>query len=365
MSPEIRSELIRVLPSYSPEILPLMTMSIRENFEKLGLSQGAIQLLSDLNPTVSSFLHHSYDEIAGSEYTLDTRMTYAISGGFSLLPYAFYNSFNTEYPKEYHQINKNQLGHVNMKLGHHVTGLYQSNYRNKIIIKYKNKTDLTEGADIFDYCICTIPFSALRTVEVKPSLSNAKMQSITELNYTDAQKTLFLCNRRFWEMDTDYGRIKGGASLTDLPIQTIVYPIGNSNGLQNEPGPKDNFGVLVASYSLGQDATRVGGLKEPYRYNLVRRSVEEVHGLPRGFLNILVEESRTIHWNNESNFTGAFANCLPHQKPLFLYEMQRPEYNNRLFFAGEHTSSKHGWIQGALYTGKAVANTLAESYSKL
>ncbi|NLO09906.1 MAG: amine oxidase, partial [Clostridiales bacterium] len=276
MSPEIRSELIRVLPSYSPEILPLMTMSIRENFEKLGLSQGAIQLLSDLNPTVSSFLHHSYDEIAGSEYTLDTRMTYAISGGFSLLPYAFYNSFNTEYPKEYHQINKNQLGHVNMKLGHHVTGLYQSNYRNKIIIKYKNKTDLTEGADIFDYCICTIPFSALRTVEVKPSLSNAKMQSITELNYTDAQKTLFLCNRRFWEMDTDYGRIKGGASLTDLPIQTIVYPIGNSNGLQNEPGPKDNFGVLVASYSLGQDATRVGGLKEPYRYNLVRRSVEEV-----------------------------------------------------------------------------------------
>lgn len=218
--------------------------------------------------------------------------------------------------------------------------------------------------DIFDYCICTIPFSALRTVEIKPSLSNVKMQSITELNYTDAQKTLFLCNRSFWKRNTDYGRIKDGASITDLPIQTIVYPIGN-NGLHNGIGSKDDSAVLVASYNLGQDATRVGGLKEPYRYNLVRRSVEEVHGLPRGFLNTLVEESRTVHWNSESNFTGAFANCLPRQKPLFLYEMQRPEYNNRLFFAGEHTSSKHGWIQGALYTGKEVANTLAESYRNL
>lgn len=365
LPPDIRSELIRVLPSYSLEILPLMKESIRGNFEKLGLSQGVIQLLSDINPTISSFLNHSYDELASLEYTMDNRLTYTILGGLNLLAYAFYNSLTSKYPDEYKQIDKNQIGNVTVKSGHLVTGLYQSNYQNKIIVKYKNKMDISEGADIFDYCICTIPFSSLRTVEVKPSLSNTKMQAITELGYADAQKTLFLCKRRFWERNTDYGRISGGASFTDLPIQTIVYPSIHSTNFLNDTYQKDEPGVLVASYGLGQDATRVGSLQESYRYNLVRRDIEEVHGLPRGFLNTLVEESRSVQWNNESNFSGAFALCFPNQKPLFLYEMQRPEYNNRLFFAGEHISSKHGWMQGALYTGKATANNLAISYHQL
>ena len=361
LPPEIRSELIRILPFSSSEILPLMNMSTRQNFEKLGLSQGFIQLISGLRPSIGSFLHHSYDELAGLEYTLDNRLTYTMPGGFYLLPSAFYNSFSTEYPAAYHSIDKNLLGHVHMKLGHLVTGIYQSNYQNKIVIKYKNKTDTTEGAEIFDYCICAIPFSSLRAVEIKPRLSDTKMQAIMELNYADAQKTLFLCNRRFWERNTDYGRIIGGTSLTDLPIQTIIYPILRNENLYNWNSLSDEPGVLTASYSLGQDAARVAGRQEPNSYLLIKRCVEEVHGLPRGFLNTLVEENHTVHWDNESYFTGAFANCLPSQKPLFLYDMQRPEYNNRLFFAGEHVSSKHGWMQGSLYSGKAAANALAES----
>lgn len=355
LPPNIRSELIRILPSYSSEILPIMNMSLRDNLERLSLSQGAIQLLSGIDPTVGSFLHISYDEIAASLYTLDNILGYTIQGGLVLLPYAFYNSFFSDYPTPYHKIDKKLLGHVNMKMGHLVAGIYQSNYRNKIIIKYKNYMDTTEGADIFDYCICAIPFSSLRIVEIKPSLSNIKMQAITELNYSDAQKTLFLCNRRFWEKNAYYGNIIGGISLTDLPIQAIVYPIYSNSW--------DKPGVLTASYGLDRDATRVGAMKEPCRYFLIRRSVEEIHGLPRGFLNTIVAESRTVHWNNEPFFAGTFANTLPGQKPLFSYEMQRPEYNNRLFFAGEHISSKHGWMQGALYTGKAAANNLAKSFN--
>lgn len=361
LTPTIRSELIKILPTYSPEILNLMNISIRENFEKLELSQGAIQLLSDTKPVVSSFLHHSYDELAAIEYTLDNLMIYTIMGGLCLLPYALYDSLLTEYPAVYQHMHKSDLGNVNIKQGKHVTGIYHSNYRNKIIISYNNNMDTTESADVFDYCICTIPFSALRTVDVKPSFSNTKMQAIKELNYTDAQKTLYLCNHRFWERDTDYGRIYGGSSLTSLPIQTIVYPRKN---LINGVSMVDEPGVLVASYGLGQDATRVGGLHDFNRYSLITRSVEEVHGLPRGFLNTLIEGSSSLHWGNESNFLGAFANSLPRQKPLFLYEMQRPEYNNRLFFAGEHISSKHGWMQGALYSGKFAANALAKSYMK-
>lgn len=356
LPPEIRCELIRILPSYSGEILPLMNSSIRGIFESLGLSQRAVHLLSDLLPVVGSLLHHSYDEIANISYTLDNYMTYTIEGGNSLLPYAFYNSFFSDNPVQYRHISKDLLGHVTVKLGHLVTGIYQSNYRSKIIIKYKNNLDISEGAEVFDYCICAIPFSSLRTVEIKPYFSNIKMQAIRELNYTDAEQTLFYCNRRFWERNAVYGNIYGGISVTDLPIQTIMYPVsGNS---WNAPG------VLTASYNLGQDATRVGGMPETFRYNLIRRNVEEVHGLPRGFLNSLVEKSYAVHWNTEPFFLGGFSFNMPGQKPLFSYEMQKPEYNNRMFFAGEHISSKHGWMQGALYSGKAAANELASCFKK-
>ncbi len=121
-------------------------------------------------------------------------------------------------------------------------------------------------------------------------------------------------------------------------------------------------GVLVASYNLEQNATRLGGLEGARRYEVVRQNVEEVHGLPRGFLNTVVECYQTIHWNCEPHFLGALAYTLPEQKRLFAYEMQQPEFNNRVYFAGEHVSTKHGWLQGALSSGKAAANSLAANF---
>jgi len=109
----------------------------------------------------------------------------------------------------------------------------------------------------------------------------------------------------------------------------------------------------------------VGNMEEAMLYNLVRQNVEEVHGLPRGYLNSIVQSFKSVDWNSEPNFRGGFHLDLPGQKKLFAYEMQQPEYNNRVFFAGEHTSTKHGWMQGALYSGKFAANNLAYYYNQM
>lgn len=364
LSPSVRSELIQSLPKYSPELYPLMNLSLRQTLEQLGLSQGAISLLSGVNPSSGALLDISYDEILTDDYTLDNFNTYTIDGGSSTFPYAFYQSFLTEYPEQYAYIPKELLGTVQYKAGHYVTGIYQSDYRQKVIIKYINHIDNTASADIFDYIICTLPFSTLRLVEIKPYFNNMKMQAIAELNYINAQKTLFLCNKRFWEKNTDYGNMIGGVSFTDLPIQGIFYP--NDHNICPTPGscsPKEP-GVLLASYGFEQNATRVGGLDAPMRYELVRQNVEEVHGLPRGFLYPIVDSHKTVNWNQEAYALGALALTTPGQKPLFSYEILLPEYNNHVYFAGEHISSKHGWLQGALYTGKAAANDLAYHFTQ-
>lgn len=377
LSPQVRSELINILPEYSPEILPLMNMSLRKNFEELGLSQGAINLISGVDPASGALLGGSYDEIAHEEYSLDYRNTYRIENGNAKLPLAFYESFASDTPRGCENIPASALGTVVYKSGHCVTGIYQSDYRNKVIVKYKAIKEDTDAADIFDYVICAIPFSTLRTVEIKPYFANVAMQALLELNYVDAIKVLFLCNRRFWERNTEYGRILGGISYTDLPIQSIIYPGDHNACAQTSRIAKDvgtasishwlretycsseEPGVLTASYSFAQNSLRVAGMEPQSRFDLIRQNVEEVHGLPRGFLNSFVEEHKLVQWNSESNFRSAFAYTLPGQKPLFAYALHQPEYHGRFYFAGEHVSNKHGWMQGALSSGKLAANRLA------
>jgi monoamine oxidase len=104
-------------------------------------------------------------------------------------------------------------------------------------------------------------------------------------------------------------------------------------------------------------------MTDPARYDLIRQNVEEVHGLPRGFLTSFVEQYKMVHWNSEPLHRGALTYTLPQQKKLFAYELQQPEYNNRMYFAGEHVSTKHGWVQGAVSSGKAAANRLAEHFN--
>jgi monoamine oxidase len=362
LPPDVRSELIQILPKYSPEYLPFINYSIRQTLENLGLSQGAISLISGVDPGNGALFNTSYAETVHEEYTLDYRNTYTIEGGMVNLPYAFIQSFFTDNSPQYQNIPSSQLGTVTYRPGQTVTGIYHQQNSNQIVLSHRNVQTLSRTNDVFDYVICAIPFSTLREVEIKPLFSNPKMQSILEFNYTNSQKTLFLCNKRFWEQDADYGRMVGGFSQTDLPIQYIFYPGDHllcpdvSSCSPNKPG------VLVASYNYHLNATRVGNMEKSLRFELIKENVEEVHGLPRGFLDSIVEDHKTVVWDNQSYNRGAFAVALPGQKELFAYEMLKPEFNQRIYFAGEHLSTKHGWMQGALYTGMDAANQLANSF---
>ncbi len=81
--------------------------------------------------------------------------------------------------------------------------------------------------------------------------------------------------------------------------------------------------------------------------------------MPKGYLDSLIKDYKTVHWNSEQWSRSAFSAGYPGQKTDLAYSMIQPEYNNRLYFAGEHISTKPRWIQGSLQTGKWVANQIA------
>jgi len=371
INPSIRKEILQIKKEYSMTIQYLGSFTIRKVLEKMGLSEGAIELLSSVTPFLGVFYYNSYYENLQEEYTVDYAYRYEIVGGTVNLPLSFYSSLMSKKPKEYANIRGEDLGKVDWKNGRTVTGIYKGKENNKVTLKYKKEKSSETFKQTFDFVICAIPFSSLRNVDIDPVFSTEKMQSIKEVNYTSSQKTVFMCKKRFWEKGDDNKRIIGGGSSTDLPIQTIWYPsYDNSidtNQMENNKVPiKKNYkiydepGVFLASYNLNQDSIRMGNLDDKTRVEEIKRQVEAVHGLQNGYLDSVVENSITVDWNREKGFYGAFCYFMPQQQKLFSYAMAKSEYNNKVYFAGEHISLTHGWIQGAVSSGMKAANDIAE-----
>jgi monoamine oxidase len=272
------------------------------------------------------------------------------------LPIAFYKSLTSQHPKEYGELSQDSLGKVTWMGGTYVTGVHKSNKNEGIILAYRKGTGSEIMYDSFDYGISAVPMSVLREAEIRPLFSGKKMEAISRIRYVDAQKTLLLCSERFWEKQG----IRGGSSSTDEIIRMISYSSDHAFCDLNTPGcSPEEPGVLVASYNIDQDAVRLGNTVSISRYRLINRLVEKVHGLPKGYLDSKVITAKTVDWNKEMWAQGAFCFFLPGQKKDFLFVSTMPEYNNRVFFAGEHASTKNAWIQGALQSGMLAANNLA------
>lgn len=333
---EVRNQLVDIKKVYSPYINYWDCLNTRKAMSLLGLSNGAIDMLSSINPTVFPFWYDSHVEILNQFYTSAFDNLLRIKGGFSLLPEAIYREIKDR---------------VNFKFLSPIRALYNGRDRKQVYIKSKNVDNTREEIENFDYVICTIPFACLRNVFVSPSFSNLKHQAIREINYTESQKTLFLCKRKFWQ---DQGIVSGGGSVTDLPISSIWYP---------RSGEVDKPGVLLASYNINKDARRLGPQPLARRVDLIKRQVEMVHGLSENYLDDIVYDFASIDWGGMPYNLGCFAYFQPEQKRLFSYAMTKPEFEGKVLFAGEHVSGFHGWMNGAFETGlKASIQVLDNIY---
>ena len=110
-----------------------------------------------------------------------------------------------------------------------------------------------------------MPFPVLRTIEVIPPLDREKQRAIRQLNYHASTKVLLQVRRRFWEEEDG---ILGGATVTDLPIRRINYP---------SPDAVTTRGVLLASYTWGQDALQWGAMDPETRLEEALHDVAQIH----------------------------------------------------------------------------------------
>jgi len=293
--------------------------SIREFLEMRGFSEGAIELygvMSFRESNMNAAVIEQLREIVGRAFE-DMQ---EIVGGFDQLPNAFYEQLRD-----------------NIRFGANVHAIEQD----ESSVTVRVKTESGRFTETGDYAICAIPFPVLRDIEVQSRWSRGKQQAIRELNYNPSTKVLFQTRSRFWERTDGIG---GGTTTTDLPIRRICYP--------SHPYPDEPRGTLLASYTWGMDALRWGAMDEETRLEEALEDVAKIH--PE-----IVEEYEVGHthsWYEDRWARGAFALFEPRQESRLQNDIVRPE--GRVYFAGEHCSLWHAWIQGALESGIRAARDI-------
>jgi monoamine oxidase len=295
--------------------------SLYEFLRLRGWSKGAIEYFTVVN-FLEADMHNSLVEILredlGGAYT-DMQ---EIAGGMDALPNAFYPALADD-----------------IRFGANVFAMAQD--AEGVTVHVKTEADRWSVRG--DFAVITVPFPVLRTIEVVTPFSTGKQRAIRQLNYHASTKIVFQVRERTWEAEDG---IFGGASVTELPIRRMNYPT---------PDPSTKRGVLLASYTWGQDALQWGAMDEESRLEEALDDVERIH--PR--IRDVYEVGASHAWYSDRWARGAFAMFAPGQQTELQADIVRPE--GRIHFAGEHCSLYHAWIQGALESGIRAAQAIHEA----
>ena len=240
----------------------------------------------------------------------------------------------------------------------------------------EEKDDGSYEWEIFqaDLAIVAIPIAAMRFVAVEPEFPLSKRRAIIELHYDSATKVFLEFTRRWWEFTLDDWRLElsakrhsghisdrqyerymeeqtrlapsssvGGRAITDNPNRFSFFP---SHSVSQFEG-----GVVLASYTWADDARRWDSMGDKQRSLFSLRELALVHG--KAIRLFFSDRAETQSWSRNPYALGEAAVFLPGQLMRLHSAVMEPV--GPVFFAGEHTSLKHAWIEGALESSVRVA----------
>ncbi len=302
-----------------PSLAKYDSVSIEELLRKRGASPAAIQVLKigysdiwDNDTGPDSALCTLRDEAAGRA----SRQFFRLRGGNDQLPRAF----------------AAKLGR-SVIYNAAVTRIEQSPSKATVTFMANGKHHRLSA----DRLVCAIPFSVLRGIEIAPAWSDGKQNAIRDLAYHSVTRVFLQTKSRYW-MKQGYSAY----ASTDLPIGTI----GDST-----PPTAAGKGLLEC-YMSGAIARRSMALSAAARASDAIPHVEKLYpGLAAEF-----ERAASFSWDTEPFSKGAFAWFKAGQMlPLMPHIASR---EGRVHFAGEHTSSWFGWMEGALESGIRAASEI-------
>jgi len=188
--------------------------------------------------------------------------------------------------------------------------------------------------------IFTIPFTTMRTIEIRPRLSRAKELAIAQLSYYAGTRVLLQARTRFWR-SADLS----GSARTDRATEVWDSTFDQVTSRR---------GILGASFGGGVGRTVLNMTPQDsltFGIGLVADAFPAIRSeFEKGFVQ---------RWALDPWSLGAFPVFKPGEMSTLMPAIARPE--NGIHFAGEHTSSWTGWMEGALQSGERAAREVLNS----
>lgn len=182
--------------------------------------------------------------------------------------------------------------------------------------------------------IFAVPMTTLRQIEMQPRLSAAKERGINEAGYANGTRILLQCRSRFWNEAGLNGsaRTDRGTELWDCTYDQRSSSRGilgatTGDAISREMSSKNADDTIAIGVSAAADA-----------FPDVRKAFEK---------------GVVYQWGRERWSRGSIVAFRPGQMTSMMPAITEPE--DRLHFAGEHTSSWMGWMEGALESGERAA----------
>jgi monoamine oxidase len=189
-----------------------------------------------------------------------------------------------------------------------------------------------------DRVVCTLPPPVLADLEASPGFSPARRQALAALRLTSITRALVQTRTRFWQAQG-----LAPAAVSDLAVQSV------SDATITQPGRR---GILSAEIG-GAGARRLSALPAGERLAEILGSLDRIYPGVRAE----AETTTLVDWDADPWARGAYAWFRPGQLTSLLPALIAPE--GRVHFAGEHTASASGWMEGALQSGlRAAAEVL-------
>ena len=226
-------------------------------------------------------------------------------------------------------------------------------------LEYETGTGLRRTIES-DFVVLAIPYTAQRAIVKSRNFSPKQEMAVRDVRYVEVTKILLQYKTRWWEK-IFHGNQQGldGGLVCDLPIRYTMFP--KTKG--NQQSDISKRGVVMAAYTFEQDATILSSLAPERRIQIAAENLDRIFPSAHS-LDLLEAGASQCFPADELAGGSAFCYFGPLQKTDYLQTMCEPDWNDRVFFAGEQASFTHGWIQGALEAGLRCVQQVADAEKK-
>lgn len=221
-----------------------------------------------------------------------------------------------------------------IRLGDRVTDIEQTSQGVRVLSQSGIK-------DQGDCLLCTVPLPVLDRISFNPPLSASKQTALDGgYNYRPATRMFVEFPERFWSKEN----LNGWGIFRDRS-EELWQPTWDRPG---------KTGILH-SYLKGELALSMDALNPKPRLAKLLQQWSEILPHVRDYQVNAVSHS----WTKDPWSMGGWAYPTKSQEKDLFDELRRKE--GRIYFAGEHTAEKRGWMQGALDSGLRAAKEIHQT----